>query len=563
MNFEEDRVSSNKASLEMNFEEDRVSSNKNDRMMNFEEDRVSSEEERVSSFNIAEVAKAQLQHPIYGSLITLLKNKQMIRITPDERKYYETRLQAKLENLGVQDNTGLLYLRDRAGPGGRQIDRIVVPESFILDAITLCHDHVTAGHAGVHGTVQKLKGFAYWPTLRKDVESYIRSCRKCILYKSSGDAQSPYKAYPLPAAPFTRVHMDIVGPLPRSDENFTYILTIIDTFTRYLIAAPMRNKTAETTARTFIDRVICVHGSPIWCVTDQGNEFKGVFQEVANHLKITHTCTTAYHPSSNGVIERVNGTVIKILRTLVDDNAGIWASMLPHAVFAYNSGYNRSIKDSPFYMLFHRDPQMPYQTIMNEKAHSYNLDDYKNEVAIKLNRTYERCRRHLLEAQEQNERNQKRAKPKDVKAGDRVYVKTIPRKGERKKLQPIFSGPFRLVKRVGDVVFKLRNIKDNSYKVVHADRVKVIHEEKLTEADNRNVRKPYPIYQDITDNAKIDIDLPVLSDSDDDLDQTEPALANAPNPVSPHPYQLRSRGQVPDLPLVPASPLEYTLRRRE
>ena len=78
-----------------------------------------------------------------------------------------------------------------------------------------------------------------------------------------------------------------------------------------------------------------------------------------------HITTTSYYPQANGVIEKSNGTVLDILRTLMQDNVSIWDTMLPIATFAYNTAFHRSLQDSPFFLMYLRDPCFPFE-IMKE-----------------------------------------------------------------------------------------------------------------------------------------------------------------------------------------------------
>ena len=124
---------------------------------------------------------------------------------------------------------------------------------------------------------------------------------------------------------------------------------LIDVLTRYLIAEPIKTKTAIEVAKLLFESVVCKQGVPITLVSDQGKEFvKEILNEVVNLLQMNHITTTPDHPQVNGVIERSNGTVLNILRTLVQDNVSIWDTMIPIATFAYNTAFHRSPRQSIF-----------------------------------------------------------------------------------------------------------------------------------------------------------------------------------------------------------------------
>ena len=143
---------------------------------------------------------------------------------------------------------------------------------------------------------------------------------------------------------------------------------LIDVLTRYLIAEPIKTKTAIEVAKLFFESVVCKQGVPKTLVTDQDKEFVNeILKEVANLLQIKHLTTTPYHPQANGVIERSNGTVLNILHTLVQDNVSNWYTMLLIATFAYNTAFHRNLQDSTFFLMYLRDPCFPFE-IMKEES---------------------------------------------------------------------------------------------------------------------------------------------------------------------------------------------------
>ena len=384
-----------------------------------------------------------------------------------------------------------------------------------------------------------------------------------------GDAPAPLRRYPDVGMPFERVHVDLIGPMGNSIEGNNYCLVLVDVLTRYLVAEPLKTKEATEVARTLVDRFICNYGVPKVLVTDQGKEFTNkVLKEVSHLLHMTHIHTTPYHLQANGVFERCNGTVINILRTLIEDNRSIWDTMLPIAVFAYNTGYNRTIKDSPFYLMYLRDPLVPFE-VFKETHTWYNVEDYRSELSLKANRVYQRCQQYLEVAREQAERKQsKRAAIKQIKVGDRVYVKQVPQKGSPSKLQPAYGGPFRVTEKISDVVVKLRNIKTGTSKTLHTNRVRVIHEDNITERQNRNCRRAYPVHEDDeTDQSWVttpSVDpFPFFDDPEsehetgDTIQEQKTELVTSKEPAAQLRYNLRSRTPPQELPNVMEKPIEY------
>jgi len=108
------------------------------------------------------------------------------------------------------------------------------------------------------------------------------------------------------------IHADLVVPLPegknyRNQRGFQYILSVVDSATRYLWLLPIRHKTAECVAATLFDEVISRISVPSSILTDQGGEFTGeVVECLLKRFGITHLRTSAYHPETDAKCERAH-----------------------------------------------------------------------------------------------------------------------------------------------------------------------------------------------------------------------------------------------------------------
>ncbi|KMQ87095.1 integrase core domain protein [Lasius niger] len=99
--------------------------------------------------------------------------------------------------------------------------------------------------------------------------------------------------------------MDILGPLPTITSGNRYLLVIVDCFTKWVEAFPLKNIKARTVAKVFVSQIISKHGVPLEVHTDQGKNFESkLFAELMDLLGIRKTRTTALHPQSDGQVER-------------------------------------------------------------------------------------------------------------------------------------------------------------------------------------------------------------------------------------------------------------------
>lgn len=109
--------------------------------------------------------------------------------------------------------------------------------------------------------------------------------------------------------PFEKIFLDIVGPLLVSHKNNRFILTFQDDLTKYSEAIPISNAEASTVAKEFATKIICKFGVPESILTDQGTNFMSkLFSKTCKNLKFNKLNTTAYHPQSNGDLERSHRT---------------------------------------------------------------------------------------------------------------------------------------------------------------------------------------------------------------------------------------------------------------
>lgn len=179
--------------------------------------------------------------------------------------------------------------------------------------------------------------------------------------------------------------------------------------------------------------------------------------------------------------------------------------MLPVATFTYNTTYHRVIKEAPFYLLFLRDPVMPYQMIEAPHRAWYNVDKYKDEMQTIARRVFERCQGYIKEGRIEMEKYHKPCTVKPLKIGDRVFLKYVPKRTENKELQPLYDGPYRVLRQISDVVVPLCHICTGKVTTVHTDKVKPIPEDCMAPSQHPCVRRAYSFLpkQDITNHDQI------------------------------------------------------------
>ena len=444
--------------------------------------------------NEHDIPNAQLSDRIC-QLLTKFKDNSL---APAERKEL-AKVMKHFDKFQYDIIDGILY---RISPQGERVLHQVYVPSAIRSSF-LAFGHIKCGHGGKDTTFDCLQTFAFWESMHKDIQNHISACLICIQFKGKYGPRAPVLKFNNTSQAFERTHADLVGPLEKSSEGFLYILTVIDSLTRFVITVPLRSKKAKEVADAFFRHVIVPHGTVKTLITDSGLEFiNGSFKTLADALKMRHYTTPIYHPQSNGMVERANQSIVTILRSLVAANPKTWAKMLPHATIAYNQAFHHSIGDSPYFLLHLRDPPHPIPALDSTPANPQvvNLLKYRELTLAAQQKAYARVQAFLDKDYKQREKLHRRTHTPNITLGSRVYIYRAPTPHVSTKLQPRYKGPFRVIK-VNNNTLIVRSLVSNRRHKVHLDNVKLVAENQLSEADHPAVRRAFPTKgEDLSDS---------------------------------------------------------------
>ena len=158
--------------------------------------------------------------------------------------------------------------------------------------------------------------------------------------------------------------------------------------------------------------------------------------------------TTAYHPQADGLVENFNRTLQAMIAKSVDKFGVNWDEHLPHLLFAYRTKPHESTGESPFYLLYGRDARVPTEAALStvRTAYQVDIDDYKSELVYGLSESWKIAQEQIKKAQKRQKRQyDHRARPKDIRVGDRVMVyMPYERTGKNRKLSRPYFGPYRV-----------------------------------------------------------------------------------------------------------------------
>ena len=351
----------------------------------------------------------------------------------------------------------------------------MVPQILREEVMGELHGGVMSGHLGESKTLQQLKRRFYWPGHSLDIKTWCQTCSTCASRKTA----TPKNCAPLQTikagSPMQVIAVDIMGPLPESNNKNSYILVVGDYFTRWMAAFAIHDQEAATVAQKLVDEVFCRLGIPEQLHSDQGKQFESkLIQELCKILKISKTRTTAYHPQCDGLVERFNRTLQNMIATITTDHPFDWEEALPKVCIAYNTTIHSTTGYSPFYLMYGREPRLPIDIVYGTQSPS--PDNFVRQSHKLMEQAYHRVREHLSAGhQRQKDIYDKRVHGDPYQEGDIVWLlDPVVAEGQSKKLHHPWKGPFRVLKKISNCDYLVESTAGKHIKtIVHFNRLKL------------------------------------------------------------------------------------------
>ena len=397
----------------------------------------------------------------------------------------------------------LYYPRGKGHKADRLIKQLIVPQVLRNDVLLSYHDSLLGGHQGMERTYQSIRQKYFWPRMFSDIESYVTSCEICQQVKRNYHAM-PAPLQPLPAGDtFSRLHLDFLGPLKKTSNGHQYILLVVDSFSKWCEAFPLKTMHASEVARILYNEIICRYGAPSSILTDRGADFVSkLMNELCQIFQITKITTSSYHPQTNAACERMNSVILQGLRAYCKPDQSNWHEILPSIMLAYRTTpATQSTGLSPYFILFGKECTLPIDTALHPHSNNSNLGKNAQESLDRILTSFEITKSIVREntAQAKSKYKQqfdKRSKVPKFKIGQRVwlYCQQTP-VGLSPKLCKKWVGPYYICNAYDNFTYKLRNCATNKLvnSVVHANRLKAYFDPK-----DRPVGQPTTL--DIEDN---------------------------------------------------------------
>ena len=351
---------------------------------------------------------------------------------------------------------GILYAINLEPGPLEQPSKIVVPAKLrqhILEA-----GHACSGHFGAKKTRSNIQQHFYWQGIGKDVATYCKSCKMCCTYNAHRKDYQPLQPIPVVHTPWTKLAIDIVGPLNTTRRGHKYLLTMVDLATRWPEAVPLKKIDAVSTSEALLN-VFATYGVPQLLVHDNGGNFTANFTSLVMKAMGIHQIKTApYHPEANGLIERLNGTIKKALKKAGAENTS-WDKLIPLVLYAIRITQHSTTGHSPYQLMFGRHPYTPTSSLREavEQVDSEDVPqpvlDYLNDLTVTMSLTKSVAEEVENKSKQDSKRYQDarhKAKEAPLKIGDPVLCFEP---NLKKGLSAAWHGTYYIKKKLGSLTY--------------------------------------------------------------------------------------------------------------
>ena len=392
---------------------------------------------------------------------------------------FEAAVYGKRENSFVLFRN-LLYTRDTPKNSNEKVLLFVVPVSKRQAAIDLCHRDT--GHQGRDRSLSLLCERFWWPKMRTSLVSSLKACKRCRMYEGKNPIP-PLVNISSASQPMDLVHVDLVNidvTVSTSRRPVVQkLLVVVDHFTRYVQAYRIADKTALSTAKCLYDNYFRHFGFPQCLMSDQGKEFcNGIIESLCIYLGIKKIRTTAYHPQSNGAVERSHQTLQRMLGKLEGTQRKHWPEYLASVTLAYNATRSQVTGYSPYFLMFGRRPRLPVDLqfpTLRELPEPQGVHDYVNALYGRLREAIKLARDSAAEDAARHKRlYDRRAGTVQLHPGDKVLVRLDAYRGQRRKLVNRWGADLHtVVKRMAEdfPTYAVRNDRTKKETVLHRARL--------------------------------------------------------------------------------------------
>lgn len=291
-------------------------------------------------------------------------------------------------------------------------------------------------HPGVRASRKLISLKYFWPNMNIDTGYWSKTCLTCQKSKVNRHTRSAHGSYDIPSGRFEHIHLDLVGPLPPSN-GYSYILTIVDRFTRWPEAIPLVDMRASTVVQAFVEQYVSRFGVPLEITTDQGAQFESKLFEEFNNLIGSHRIrTTSYHPQANGMVERFHRHLKASL--YARNNTSNWSTELPFVLLGIRTSIKPDLGCTPADLVYGQTLKVPGELILPSPS---TIPSDPTSLVQRL----KQAMRSVVPQDSRKHSQNNIFVPQDLSKCEQVFVRVDKVKTG---LTPPYDGPFKVIKRL-------------------------------------------------------------------------------------------------------------------
>uniref|UniRef100_A0A0N5C479 RNA-directed DNA polymerase n=1 Tax=Strongyloides papillosus TaxID=174720 RepID=A0A0N5C479_STREA len=309
-------------------------------------------------------------------------------------------------------------------------EKIYVPGKVRNRLISEYHSNIHLGaHLGSKRIANLIKQHYWWENMKINID-----CEKCQKIKFAPNITSHWEGtWDVPKGPWIRLNIDIRGRLQTTKRRNEYLLVIVDDFSKYSLAIPMRNIKSETIINTLIIHVFTIFGYPEALRLDNASYFSSKeFEEFMCNSRIELIKSVAYNHNSNGEVERYNRTINEIIAFYEADEE--WDLIIPVATLTYNNQIHTTTKAVPYEVIFGRKKI----TIERNLGLLNHLDNKEIQIS------HENLIAEIITTLNKNQEKKIVNKPEFFKVGDAVLKRIFGKTGNEGKTIGKYDGPYKI-----------------------------------------------------------------------------------------------------------------------
>ena len=339
---------------------------------------------------------------------------------------------------------------------GQIISKIVVPLSLQRRIVQEAHQ---TSHGGLRTTYEETRRYHWFRNMKQVVREVVNSCEQCHARKGRPLTKEVLAPDERPLELGGRWHIDGLA-MPTTTDEYDHLIVAVDAATKYVILRQAKGESSTAAAETLMD-IIRRFGRPREVTTDRGRAFmSNRFMAICKAFHIIFKPTAQGQPQADGMVERVNRTILDIAAFICKEDNTKWSDHVGEIEYAANTRSSSTTGYTPYELVYGRLPPGPTYTDPTDpdvtRSTGEQLRVLRRRIEVLQQLAHEN---QMLAAKQQKKFHDAKAQAHEFKVGDTVwyYKPSQAERGVTSKLAFKWSGPYTVSKEIGPVTFILKD----------------------------------------------------------------------------------------------------------